>query len=704
MPRIDYTHCLLILFLNAQSPATLSLKLIQCEPWDIYLDQKMTDWMGETMHVCLLKDFGVNPESQDCLTREPAFDPYVAGMTVDCQCDVFCHHFQDCCANALPLHMHRSQQDEDSKLLILGPPSCISYQLPPWEPTNTLGLFMIDQCPTNSQIPHQSVMRRHCLINVATDELSMFHFVPVEVDGVVYRNIFCAWCHSVQVQKAHLWSITFENSSSECQKIVDRVLEMELVSFSKAYRICLTEKRGFVSPLKTDEDPFNRITSGLHRMGKLCTLRDFESQPSDWTWLNSSVAMETKSQEPVHDHEFEAESDAEADAEADKEADTEADAEADTFLASYLECQKAVNLGVVQYINTFTFGFVKMKYGFTLIRDVAQVCDKCQHALRYYFTTKMSAIDNFLTPKFRTNGFLDGSISMLFHSHEVVSCASLGVCEQEESGEKEKTSSPEILTALTKSGCLLSLASLLAVLFIFKHRGHFCSTEPKRLQFFLILSKSLFFLCLFFSSTYKTIKIVCQIIGIFLHASLLLCFSATTLFGLKVSLLMFRVKTDLARVAIDPAQGKKMGKGEMAQYGLIWGLIGCFGVTVVILEIATEHRFFGYGVDETCFVSGERALFYSVFIPTAITVGINVLTTGISTFLMYRLTMEQGKTIGSVRSVFGYFCRLLAFQSIQWLFGLIYYMTDNMVISYFFTVLSSFEGIFIFLVAYFSRS
>ena len=73
------------------------------------------------------------------------------------------------------------------------------------------------------------------------------------------------------------------------------------------------------------------------------------------------------------------------------------------------------------------------------------------------------------------------------------------------------------------------------------------------------------------------------------------------------------------------------------------------------------------------------AMLYSVVVPTSVAVATNVFTTTFSVYLMFTLLENVTGNVVSLRSVLNNLSRLLVFQRIQWLFGLVYYTNLNMI-------------------------
>ena len=205
----------------------------------------------------------------------------------------------------------------------------------------------------------------------------------------------------------------------------------------------------------------------------------------------------------------------------------------------------------------------------------------------------------------------------------------------------------------------------------------------------------------------ETIKTACKIVGIILHSTLLLSFTWNILFGMKVLRMMIKLKYDTAAMAVDNKDQKSMGIKEMLQYAAVWISACGFGVGVGIMEFAittgANKSFFGYG-NGVCFVSDEKAQLFFVVIPTAITVLVNMLTTASSVWLMRKITHDLHEEIATPHSLLTYCSRLMVFQSVQWLFGLIYYWYHSHVVLFIFSFLTSLEGVFIFTAVFTSKS
>ena len=219
----------------------------------------------------------------------------------------------------------------------------------------------------------------------------------------------------------------------------------------------------------------------------------------------------------------------------------------------------------------------------------------------------------------------------------------------------------------------------------------------------LFFSKLLFFATFGLSSLVRTVVVACQIVSVILHVVLLLSFSLTVLFGLKVMSMMIKIKYDMATMANNKNKEGTIHWGEAARYFGVVAVVVILGIATAVVEFALGKSVFGYGVNGMCFVTERQAILYSVVVPISLAVGMNVVSTITSVALLWSITQEEHSFL-TASTILGSFCRLISFQSLQWIFGLVYFIDFNLVVSYIFSVLSSFEGAFIYFVVYSTSS
>ena len=66
---------------------------------------------------------------------------------------------------------------------------------------------MITGCPTDNVR-----FNNDCTLALSKQLLTWFHFIPVEVNKIVYPNVYCAWCHGVSTVQDSFWGTLLEDN------------------------------------------------------------------------------------------------------------------------------------------------------------------------------------------------------------------------------------------------------------------------------------------------------------------------------------------------------------------------------------------------------------------------------------------------------------------------------------------------------------
>ena len=354
----------------------LNLGLHQCAAWNQHFRKSYFE--SYTYPICLYIPNHTH-KLDSCHVRYPD-TLYQVGqlgmMEVSCQCDLFCPYLGDCCAD------FESLPQPSPPLSPLYPPSnlvtgefmgCVSNQIPPWNRTNPLGFWMIQDCPAENEL-----MRTHCRITgIAEAALTFYHFVPVQHEGLVYRNIFCAWCHGAIVDFSHLWPVKFNpdvNKNYQCRQVIDRVLELESIPLQQILDVC---QSGFSGPNEMRDEEVT-IKHGETRMGKVCLLT---GKPG--YLVDSSMEEETQS---------------------------------DTWFAEkYRHCKAAIRRASAAISDGFNFFMARQMHNFQVITNLTGLCEQCTGPMESLFTVDEELLDRDMLGiqgqdmDYRITAFFDGS-------------------------------------------------------------------------------------------------------------------------------------------------------------------------------------------------------------------------------------------------------------------------------------------------------
>ena len=244
----------------------------QC-PCSMSLYPSIQDWHGLSSvnpkysntvnHLYHLFFLGLDSKDFSCHVRT-RFDLYdVSTQLGACQCDQYCHAIGDCCS----LLKDPSVMGQNDPQATLQPGDiapflhCVSTQLAGVRQRHGIGYYMVGDCPEDKRT---SFFRSHCLLTNPTDSLTYLHYLPVQVEGIVFRNVFCAYCFQADMSATKFWSFEFSSVKDVdiCSAIVEDISELNWVPLDAIQTYC--GWNGYAGP---DE---LILTHGQSRMGKLC--------------------------------------------------------------------------------------------------------------------------------------------------------------------------------------------------------------------------------------------------------------------------------------------------------------------------------------------------------------------------------------------------------------------------------------------------
>ena len=199
-------------------------------------------------------------------------------------------------------------------------------------------------------------------------------------------------------------------------------------------------------------------------------------------------------------------------------------------------------------------------------------------------------------------------------------------------------------------------------------------------------------------------SIACKPVAIFLQFTLLLTFSYSVAFSLKISILMWKLNNDLGALA-NNVNGHAIGMKEVIYHVIIWSFC-IFSVAMFLAYQYMTDSSIEFATHQYCVVTKDNGMLFMVVVPTAITVSINLICVIYSSKVLFSMLISRPVFDDSnnnvmdnqlVKKLFSFLARLISFQSTLWLLGLIYYISGNEIFGLLFEVFASFEGLVLFI-------
>ena len=251
-----------------------------------------------------------------------------------------------------------------------------------------------------------------------------------------------------------------------------------------------------------------------------------------------------------------------------------------------------------------------------------------------------------------------------------------------------KESSTMRVISLTGSG---SSTFFLFLLFLIQLGSSTSNSEARRCQLGIIFSKLLLFLSLSGATALRNILAACKFFAVSTHYFMLVSFGQMMWFSSRVAVMLWKVNHDLAALA----NGKQgLGCFELGIFIGIWFGGLCLMILFWLLDALVDDTLFQYGRNRICLMAGDFGQLYFVVVPTTIMVVFNA---GGLIFSLIQLSQAWNKPLDQ-RSFFDYvkfLGKMTAFQSFQWIFGIVYYLASSPVAGMIFEFLVAYEGIFI---------
>ena len=595
-------------------------------------------------------------EKETCFNRSLSRSFHIDHFMGTCQCDQACEHFHDCCLDVnLFKHQLLFPKTEEARMFpwlqpeVISALGCESIQYSQEKVQSELGFYMVNDCPAYKE---KSLLQQHCRVNIDSDHILVAHHVPLLINGILYKNIYCAQCFGKDIRFGQLWILHVGQiiDEAKCLEILEEIRVNHHVSWKRFQAHCgnqiLTKPR--------DEDYKN----GYTRMGKVCIMKRHDSQESEEKLL-AEICPNLSAEPP-------------------------------TVQSSRQQCGQHHNLpqnhtrGLVKKTETSDAVVVaKLQSGFKVMSNVKEICQQCDELSRLRFSASLRAVRTILN---NHNGFsTDGTMSIFFDRSFADDCINPETCEG-----KNLAIPASVHVVISQTGSVISVTVLSGLVYLKRVQQ---SCKSKRIQLGLITSKILFFIV--FCLSYWLRNLVCRVMAILLHVSLFLSFSYSIALGLNVSWMMWRLKHDLAAMA-EENRNNAISYGEVLTHaGAV--VVSCIGGGVLLFyEFLSNKSLFGAGKNQLCIVTDPDGIVYFVVIPTVLTLIMNLFTTGFSGIILYQI-MNANQLVhnNNVSRLLLFLGRLVSFQSLQWALGLIHYSTQNEIVGLVFEILVSFEGVMI---------
>ena len=322
------------------------------------------------------------------------------------------------------------------------------------------------------------------------------------------------------------------------------------------------------------------------------------------------------------------------------------------------------------------------------------LCQNCEQRVFPYVTTDMTRISFMLQNPDKPFLFADhvygshsGSLTGMFRSK---------VDKEEKSPTPEDEQSSVIVSP---TGGVLSIF-FLSIIGWFHLRDDGLKSDAKRCQLGIILAKWLFFVALCGGVAVRNWEKCCVFFAVMVHHAILASFGQVIWFGMKVARLLWYLNHDMGAVSAQNGD-KSVTAPEVALFLMIW-----LGSALAVMgfwayEKYMETAFFVYGRERDCLMTGEGGRLYFIVVPASIMVVMNLFCMVFSIF-QFRHFFNNQASHNMAGKFMGFLGKLIVFQSMQWIFGIVHYFTHDRGSKYAFEALVAFEGLFLF-ISYFSR-
>ena len=244
------------------------------------------------------------------------------------------------------------------------------------------------------------------------------------------------------------------------------------------------------------------------------------------------------------------------------------------------------------------------------------------------------------------------------------------------------------IISLSGSGC--SVVCLISVI-VHKVWDGNVKSGGRRCQLAMFVAKLLFFTSMGCGTLFRQFPIVCQFFSVTTHYAMLVSFGQMVWFGLKVAHLLWQLNHNMAALTVEN-QRHAINHKEVATFLVIW--LGTFFLVFSLwaYDFFVDNTFFQYGKNEMCILTGKNGKLYFVVIPTTMMVILNFGST-IFAVIQYGQTMNQLIDRNAFLKLLKFLSKLVVLQSIQWVFGIVFYFTSSTWSMIVFEVFVVFEGV-----------
>ncbi|XP_067877121.1 adhesion G protein-coupled receptor E5-like [Heterodontus francisci] len=238
----------------------------------------------------------------------------------------------------------------------------------------------------------------------------------------------------------------------------------------------------------------------------------------------------------------------------------------------------------------------------------------------------------------------------------------------------------KILQLITYIGLGVSLFCLLLSLIVFvicRSIKNIRLTIHKHLCLSLFLAELLFILD--FAKTNN--EIACKVAAIFLHYLFLACFVWMLLEGIQLYLMVVKV-----------FHSRSLRRAYLYLVG--------YGGPLVIVIITIANNFQAYGTETYCWLTLKSGYIWAFLGPVCVIIGFNTIFFIITVWKLIDKFSILSSDIPHFKKVRSFTCSAIAQLVLlggTWIFGMFHFNNQSIVMSYIFTALNSFQGLFIFI-------